>query len=393
MLLMVSLVATLLASSVFAVDPPKPPTVPPTPVPTVIEGPITAITVATPNTGTITIAPAPSPIAGAPVKPPVTFSVNEKTKIVKDGTAVTLGALVVGDACRAMVVKTDAGLVAQIVYATTVVPPVRVAKGRIADKALWNGQRTFKLAVPPVGMGPTLLMWFSVDSATKITVDGKAANYDRLANGQAAEVGYRQPPPSLTPVELPILAASVSATNPPPPPAIRIVGKLVAIDPAAGTIAVLLRPTMIAAPVPAPVVLKITDATTINKFGPARMDALVLGDSVEAAYRPNVDASTTTPPVAISVAVQPESFVGIVDRVVPGSAIGTGTLWIGQRLTSGAVVAPVPFKVVEATRITRNGVQASLAQIVKGDLAALKYFQFRDGKVASVVEARGLITR
>ena len=128
-LLMLSMAATLLAGAVFAADPPVP-----TPVPTVVEGNITAIVLASATTAKITVQP-PQVAGSTLVRPPVTFLVNASTKIFKDGKEAKLAALVLGDACRAQVIKTREGsLLAQIVYATTVIPPIKTVNGTITEK-------------------------------------------------------------------------------------------------------------------------------------------------------------------------------------------------------------------------------------------------------------------
>lgn len=375
LMLMVSMVATLLAGAVLAAD-----------APTVVEGNITVIARVTTTAGKVTIQP-PSVSGSNLVKPPVTFIVNEKTQIIKDGKVTTIAGLTIGDACRVQVVKnTEGSLVAQILYATTVVPPTKVVKGAIIEKQTYSAWgRTFKVAIPPVGTGPTVLMWFLVSDKTTINVDGQAATYDKLATGQTAEVTYAQPPPLLNPVEKPILAASVAATNP-PPPITHVIGRLAGLNLSNGTITV--APSDAGKPA---ITFKITNETKIDKFGPAPLAALIPtsatypGDMVDVAAK--ISPSATVIPSAISVTVSPHNYAGTVDgRIVDPGGL-SGTLFVRMAAANAATVA-VPFKIVAATRIVKNGVVVGLDKLAAKDSVTMKYFQFPDAKVASLVEAK-----
>lgn len=386
--LMVGIFAAALSGAALAVDPT------PVPVPIVIEGSITAITVTTPTSGTITVQP-PTPCATCPTKAPVTFAVNEKTQLFKDGSVCKLADINVGYGCRAMLVKTSTGaLLAQIVYARTVVPPMKWVKGTIVEKAVsdtWG--RTFKLALPVVGDAPSVLMWFAVNNATKITLDGNPATYDQLAVRQSAEVGYVPLPPTMILVIQPIPASVVAAKGPPLPPIMYVVGKLVGIDVANGIIRVLPRNANCTDVTRCAVPFKITSETKIDKLGPAKPMALTLGDTVDVAARLTPTATDSTLlPVAISVVVLPETFMGVVERVVPDPKGVTGVLFVKQRTTTGVVVAPVAFKVVMATKIIKNGLPARLTQLLRGDAANVKFFQFGLIKVAALVEARSPVS-
>lgn len=385
--LVISIAAAMLASAVSAVVSVTPT---PGPVPIVVEGLITAITVATTTSGTITVAPPPSP-TGTP--PPKTIVINDKTRLFKDGKACTLAELAVGDFCRAMVVRlADGTYVGLIVHAKTVVPPLKTARGTIVEKTLdstWG--RTFKLQVPGVDASPTILMWFSVDATTRITVDGKPANYDLLAVGQLAEVAYVEPPPSPLTVIQPILAAAVAAVNPPPPPATHVIGRLCGVDLANGIIVVGPRGTNVR------LAFKITDATKIDKFGPAPLAALVKagvipgypGDMVDVGFRTTPSASIL-PPAAVSVLVLPEALTGVVRGVLVDPNGVTGTVMIAPLTSTGAVMLPIPIRVVPATKIIKNGVPVTIQQLAIDDRVSVRFFQFTDAKVASLIEARSL---
>jgi len=377
--LMVAMFMATVGGAAFAVDPPS--TVP---APIVVEGIITAITITGPTSGSITVQP-PAPCATCPVKAPVKFAVNERTQLFKDGRPCKLADIKVGDSCRAMCIKDSTGaLVAQIVYAKTVVPPLKWVRGAIVEKApsdAWG--RTFKLAVPGNSTtdSATVVMWFKVGDATKITVDGLPATYDQLAVGQLAEVGYV--PLAITPaVVQPILAAVVAAKSPPPPPVTHVIGKLVGIDLVNGIIMVLPRNVRCIDVSRCAVPFKITNETKIDKFGPVTLDKLTLGDTVDVAAR--LISTTPMPPVAISVVVLPETLMGIVDRV----DLAARVVWIAQRNTAGIATPPVPIKVVPATKIIKNGRPVPLWQIVKGDIASVKYFQFGPVKVAALIDAK-----
>lgn len=384
--LMVSMVAAMMAGAAFAVV-----SVTPTPTPIVIEGNITVISPASNTSAKITVQPPQG--AATVIRPPVTFIVNERTQIFKDGKEAKLADLAVGNACRALLTKNSEGaLVAQVVYAKTVVPPMLTVRGTITEKKVYDTWgRTFKLVIPGVGDAPDRLMWFGVGEKTRVVVDGRPANYDLLADGQTAGVVYAQPPPSMLPVERPILAALVAAKNPPPPPIKHVIGKLVAVDLAGGVIKV--------APINATdarvLSFKITKETRIDKFGPAPLGALLPanlaypGDTVDVAARipTNTDVVSAIP-AAISVVVLPESYVGLIDKVTVNPDGVTGVVWLLPRYPTFAPVPPVPYRVAPATRIVKNGVVVSIGKLAPRDLAELRFFQFRDAKVAAVIAAK-----
>jgi hypothetical protein len=195
----------------------------------------------------------------------------------------------------------------------------------------------------------------------------------------------------------------VNAKSPPPPPIIHCIGRLAAVDLDNGLISVVL-PAGNAA-----VVFKITNDTKIDKFGPATLADLIPagppdptrpgypGDMVDVLAKPGTDSAA--PPVAISVVVLPETAMGVVaavylDPVVqPGGPV-TGILVLNLRSVITPVVPVinpilgVPFKIVPATRILKNGIVVTLDKLARGDIANVKYFQTRDAKVAALVEAR-----
>ena len=231
-------------------------------------------------------------------------------------------------------------------------------------------------------------MWFLVSDKTKITVDGVAATYDKLAVGQTAEVAYAQPPPLMNPVEKPIIANSVAAKNPPIPPISHVIGRLVGVDLTNGIIAV--APSDASKPV---VSFKITNETKIDKFGPAPLAALVpasstyAGDMVDVAARlSNICHGHTA--AAITVVVSPHKYAGIVDGRIVDPGGRTGTLFVRSLTPISGVIAAVPFKIVLATKITKNGVVVSLDKLAARDSVTMQYFQFKDAKVASIVEAK-----
>lgn len=382
-LLMVGMFAAILATTAFAVD-----TVPPTPVPTVIEGTATAVTISTTGVGgSITVAVPPVTPTG-PTRL-VTFAVTDKTQIFKNGNPAKLGDVKVGDAIRALVNQSAAGaaLVAQVVYAKTPPPPpLKWATGLIVDKALWNSTRTFKIQAS----ASAVPMWFSVDNNTKITVDGVAVTYDKLAKGQTAEVGYAPPPPLMTPVVLPILASVVSAKSPPPPPVVHVIGRLAAVDLVKGTISVATMGSVIA-----PIVIKVTDATVIDKLGPKKLVDLTPagpgypGDAVDVTMKPVV-ATSLDLPTAISVVVVPETLMGVISGVDP---IGRTFKMVVRTVVSPIVGVTNPtmgvlFTVVPDTKIVKNGIPVGLGDLRPQDAANVKYFQFGAEKRAAFVEAK-----
>ncbi len=367
-------------------------TAPTVPTQIVVEGTITAITVTGTASGKITVQP-PAPCPDCPIKAPVTFGVTPVTKLFKDGMPCKLSDIKVGDDCRALFAKTSAGgLVAQIVYAKTVPPPMKWVSGKIIEKSLSSAfGRTFRLAVPttdPAGNITTIVMWFAVNNTTKITLDGDPANYDDLAVGQSAEVGYVQPPPSPLTVIRPIPASVVNAKSPPaPPPVEHIIGKLVAIDMTNGIIRVLPRDVNCTSIADCAMPFRVTNLTKIDKFGPARLSELTIGDTVDVAYNPLL--ASPAPPPALSVVVLPQTLVGIVERVVSADSTGTtGILYLRLRTDTGVSAAVVAFKVVPATKIIKNGAPAKLRQLVRGDAAKVDFFQFGRIKVAALINAK-----
>jgi len=373
LLLLVGILAVVLATSVLAEI------APPTTTPTVVEGTITAISRISTTVGKITVS-VPSVTPTTPVRL-VTILVNAKTVIYKNGSLVTLAALAVGDTCRATVIKTaEGGLLATLIYAKTA--PLKTVSGVIAEKVLYNGARTFRLSLATT----TARMWFSVNGDTRITVDGKPATYDQLAKGQNAEVAYKQPPPLMTPVEIPIPASVVTARNvvPPPPPVYHVKGRLAFVDALNRVIGV--KPATPTAGSNVIMQFKVTDLTKIEKFGPALLKDLTpagtvyAGDQVDVAYPPLVIESIT-PPVAVTIAVSPEIVAGSITSIKPLERVFT--LSIPTPATT-----PPYFTVVTATRITRNGVPVGLGDLRIGDLAGVRYFQFWSEKRAAVVEAR-----
>jgi hypothetical protein len=378
--LMVAAFLATAGGAAVAVDPPSV-----VPAPVVVEGIITDVTITTPASGTITVQP-PAPCATCPDVAPVTFAVNEQTQLFKDGKVCKLPDIKVGDSCRALCIKDSTGaLVARLVYAKTVVPPLKWVAGKIVEKALvapWG--RTFRLALTATTNSTALVMWFKVDNTTKITLDGNPATYDDLAVGQLAEVGFLPPPPSPLTVIQPILAAVVAAKSPPPPPITHVIGKLVGIDLDNRIITVLPRDARCTDVSRCAVSFKITDATKIYKFGLVTLDKLTLGDTVDVTAR--LISTTPAPPVAISVVVLPETLMGIVDKV----DLAAGIVWIVQRNVAGVVTPAIPIKVVPATKIIRNGRPVPLSEIAKGDIANVIYFQFGPVKVAALIDAKSL---
>lgn len=458
LLLMASFLAAILVTSAFAADP--------APVPTVIEGAIASIAPPGGNVGRITVhVSSPTPATSARF---VTIFVGEKTRIYKDGLPVKLPALAVGDTVRALVIRTaDGVMLAQTIYAKT--PQLKSAKGVIVEKALWNGIGTFRLRVadstvtlwfsvssatkitvdgivatyaqlasgqmaevsyvqPPPQMTTVILpipasvvaarnpapllwargtivekslwngkqtfklrlatgtqtIWFSVDATTRITVDGEIAPYERLANGQTAEVGYVQPPPLVPAVIVPTPASVVAAKNAAPPPTIRIVGRLVSVNLATGVIGVRIPPKNLV------LNIRVTDETLVKKFGPARLadltpaSATYPGDSVEVLATPVMATVVGAMPVAVSIAVSPETQAG----TIAGVDIYGKTFRLIPVLYGTVVPTAMLFKVMPETVILKNGVPVGLGDLKIRDFANVRYFQFGLEKRAYVVEAR-----
>ena len=368
-LLVGCLVAVLVAGAAFAAEPKPPP-------PIVVGGVITAIDL---DAKSVTLN---GPIAGTdPAEPAprqVTFFVNEKTKIIKNGKPAGLADLAVKDECKAACVRTSAGLVAIEVVAKTPVPPLAHVCGTIAGIDLEHS--TFKLKLNQEQGREARVMEFYIDRGTVIRKDGKPASFGDLKVEDLACVAFAPLIPTVIPTE-PIRAAVVEARTP-PVPIVHVIGKLVFIG-QTRLIGVLPREAT------APLHFQVTDETKIVKMKPAPFDALMVGDSVDVAFHKPAESVI---PKALAITVLPEGYRGIIVSV--DLVLGIVVCQQSPTSTAGAVtIGPtIAFKVVEETIILKNGVRVPLKALQPRDLAEVKFFRFREHNVAAAIHARSPIT-
>ncbi|MCX6343796.1 MAG: DUF5666 domain-containing protein [Armatimonadetes bacterium] len=170
----------------------KTPPVAPPPGAMVLEGIITQINA---DGHSITLSPPP----GAPARPPVTFLVNDATKIMKNGQPAQFSALAVGDKCRAEVVQREGVWVALNVQAGSAAPPpppLTWARGKITVIA--PAALTFTLLVTNAENPNGVARLFFEDRETKIRRNGIAVGFGDLKVGDFAEVGFVLPPTATT---------------------------------------------------------------------------------------------------------------------------------------------------------------------------------------------------
>jgi hypothetical protein len=297
--------------------------------------------------------------------------VNEKTKIIKDGKPAGLGDLAIKDGCKAACLRTSAGLLAIEVRAKTPVPPLARVRGMIASIDLEDS--TFKLALADAA---GRVMEFYIDG-TIIRKDGKPASFGDLKVDDLACVAFVPPPPTTTPTDQPIRAAVVEAMTP-PVPIVHVVGKLVRIG--EKRVIAVLPPNATA-----PLLFQVTDDTKIVKLKPAPFEALMVGDTVDVAFR---RPAASVIPTALGIMVLPELYRGVIVSVDPLR----GLVACQQTQAGAATLGPVIlFKVVEETLIVKNGVRVPLTALRPRDLAEVKFFRFRDANVAAAIHAKSPI--
>jgi len=234
----------------------------------------------------------------------------------------------------------------------------------VTDSA--DGSVTVTPPVPPAGskLPVQAPVTFSVDSASKISLDGKASSIGDLAvDDQCAAFLLTSAGQTI--------ALSVDATSP------HVFGTITALDTdSAGNNFLTIQPfsppfDKTALP---DVQLQVTSNTIITKMGTSSYSELLVGDVVAASYQ-------GSDMVAIEVDVQPLNFAG---SVVSVDSVG-GVITVANPKTTLA------FGVVSGTKIYLNGRTAALSAILPKDLAEVVYFQFSTGNVAAVIDAAGPI--
>ena len=328
------------------------------------------------HAGTITLN-GPVPVDEDGVLPePITFMVNDRTRIVKDGRRAHLADLAIGDACRALLVHTpDGGLLALGVIAESPSPPLTWVHGKIVKISLPD--RVFALALitnrDDASNSADHVILFYVDHGTRICKDGRPAWLRDLHVGDLARVGFA-PPPDIA-LNRPIRAAIVIARTPPPPME-RFCGRISSINYEDMTIAVV--PLDIDCFVDCSETFKITEQTKIDKFGVATIKDLCVGDRVCVTYNPFLDVY---PPYAIGVRVIPEKYGGTIVRVDPAA----GLVWCAGNSAGELIV----FRVCNKTRIFRNGRPVPLEALRPRDFVHILFYRYEHGNVASLIHARG----
>jgi len=348
----------LVALEVAAKAPP-PPTI-------VLEGIITALDPEThrvtlngqtPQIGSVVIAP----------RPAVSFAVTPLTVITRNGAPAGFSDLKLGDRCRAVVFKTEMGLVAREVAAKGVEPPLVWANGKIAKIDYENAR--FVLSV---GVGEnTRYMQFTYDRGTTITKDGCPAGPGEVKVGDLARVGYLLLP-TMRP-DATLRAAAIEARTPPEGIA-WIRGRIVRIGAEEMLVGVAPNNADCADSADCVRFFQVTRFTRIVKMGEAGFNALCVGDMVELGYPK--ESNCKTPP-AISIFVCPERFGGKIAKLdVEARAM---VVQDGEKF--------MEFFVAKEARILKNGRLVPLYTLKAGDLVKVRYYMFREANVAFEVIA------
>lgn len=344
-------------------------TQPPVQVAITVEGTISAINY---DLGAITILP-PQPPAGSamPSPAPVKFFVNDKTRIEKNGQLATLKALLVGDICKASLVKAATGLYALAITAQTP-QQLRVVSGKIEKIDASTNLFALRFADATNTNAASAIMYFFADKNTKIIKNGKPAMFVDLCVGDIAKVGFVVPPPTLIPVNKPIRAITIEAITPPEMIGY-LTGRILKIDAVAKRIAVAIPETASVKPL----IFQITDRTSIIKIGEAKFESLMVGDKVEMAFIKVTDGRV---PVAISVKVIPEVFTG------PIIKIDKTTGWFA--LAGSSVNSLMSFKAIPNVVVVKNGKTVGFGDLALRDSANVTYFRFADANAAVSILAK-----
>lgn len=355
-------VAVMLSSGVFAQQ---------TPIGTIpiVGGIIRGIDL---EKGAVTVGPPQEPVDR--VAPTITFFVTNQTKILKNGQPALLENLAVGDFCKAEVRKTPEGaLVALAVRAETPRPPLQWVRGTIAK--ISYADSVFALKVIRPDTNAEMIITFVIDRGTKIMKDGKEACLGDLYVGDIAEVGHA--PITVAVIDQPIRAAAVHARTPPELIA-RVSGRIARLDAEKKIVWIAPFNVKCENAEKCLVPVRVVRLTRIEKLGSAVFEDLSVGDRANVTFRKDPAGEM---PIALTIAVMPESFEGRIAEVAYERNIV-----IVQR---GEV--RMKFEVDRLTRIFKNGRPATIKDLKTGDKAGIAYFKFDDVNVASVIKAAGIV--
>lgn len=299
----------------------------------------------------------------------LTFYFTEATRFYKNGVPAGADALAVGDACLAECIRSETGsLVALSVKAVT--PRTEFVKGKIGK--INYELRLFELLVGDPNTSTFRVFMFAANEETKIFKNGAPAKFGALRSGDLASVGFLAP--VLDPTK-PRLATVIEARTPPELLG-RVVGRVVELDFEKRIIGVLPAERLIISADPV-VRLFVPENAKIDKFGESGLRALMLEDRVDVTFLKETD-SVLAP--VVSIVVKPNIAKGIIDGVDLEHRV------IGLKATP--LSPTVLFKVLDRTKIVKDGIPAELGALLKGDLAQVAYFRFPGGNVASIIAAR-----
>lgn len=353
---------TLTAGGAFALVPP------PVQKPFPVLGVITALD---PDAGAVTLnGPLPEGDGSDTPRPAITFLVNDKTRILKNGEPAPFEALVIRDYCKALLIRTPDGVpLALAVHAMSPEPPMKWAKGRI--EKIDPGQSVFVLALGEPSPGGDARIVFYFDRSTKFFKDGQPAGPDALMIGDIAAVGFYPPAPGFT--EGPIRAAVVQARTPPEMIG-RTFGRIAEIMPRERIIVVeTINPDREHPSVM--LWLAVTDSTRIEKMGAAPFEALCVGDRIRADFV-RLPGAKVLP--ALAVYVQPDVFSGRIVEIGPEK----------RAIVIERESVRMAFHIDREAQIVKNGRPAPFEALALGDFASVKYFCLAQANVAVQVVAK-----
>jgi Domain of unknown function (DUF5666) len=265
---------------------------------------------------------------------PVTLGTDAATRIVVDGAASTLSAIVVGDQARAVYDRTT--LVAAAIEAESPHHELAEIEGQV------TAVTASSLTLAPASGAPVTL---GTKASTVVILDGAPSTLSAITVGDQARALYDTTT---------LIAAAIEAESPHHELA-EIEGQVTAVTASSLTI------------MPeegAPVTIG-TDASTvvILDLAPSTLSAIVVGDKARALY----DTGTL---IAIAIQAQsPHHELAEVEGQV--TAVGGSSITIMPDERHGA--APVTLGTSSATQIFLDGAVSSLSAIAVGDRARALY--------------------
>ena len=331
------------------------------------------ITMIDPDAGTITLNGPTSTGEDGILPEPITFMVNDRTRIVKDGHRAHLEDLAVGDACRALLVHTsDGGLLALSIVAKSPAPPLAWVHGKIVEISLPDS--VFALAVitnqDATDLVAARVMRFEVDRCTKVFKDGRPASLGDLRVGDLARVGF-VPVPTLT-ADQPIRAAVVDAKSPEPPMK-WVSGKIDKIVHEEYLFS--LRVITSSNAENAVLVFAVDKNTRFTKDGrPATWHDIKLGDLARVGFSPDPSGVSGEPiRAAVVEAKSSEPPLVWVGGVIEKIDYEEHIFVLRTMNATDVAGALMTFYVDRGTRITKNGRPAHLGELMAGDLARVGF--------------------